>query len=246
MYIFVVKTISYKMATINFRGKTNPLTDLEIYYGFTNNISNIISIFYREERIPFENTINKTYGVNFINNITSIDDIYNISFMRLIDMFQRKKFIVCDEKVCYTKDGYTHTPLECTISSFFKSIGKIVFKELKRDNDRRIDDIVYDEPYEKMEEEDVDNDNNVNEPIDEDIDTNTRIKDSILVWRIIETMKDPCKTILGETLTKELSGKNDSDIAMELGYKGADIVKSNRTKCKQKFQTTFIKERDKF
>ena len=81
------------MAVIPFNSKFKKYTDIEICNGFMSSDTGIMTKFYRECRIPFEKVIRSTYGRDSINNVMTIDDIYSVSFTRLIDRFQRKFFV---------------------------------------------------------------------------------------------------------------------------------------------------------
>ena len=122
------------MAIISFKGKSNKLTDLEIYNGVISGNTGVMSRFYREQRIPFEQSIVSVYGTSYIGKVITVDDIYSISFTRLLDMFQRKSFAIDGEKILYKKRGAEdYSPLSGSIANFLNSIGKNVYKEIIRD-----------------------------------------------------------------------------------------------------------------
>ena len=230
------------MAVIPFNSKFKKYTDIEICNGFMSSDTGIMTKFYRECRIPFEKVIRSTYGRDSINNVMTIDDIYSVSFTRLIDRFQRKFFVIEEDKILYKGSDEGYRPLSSSIANFLYSIGKNVFKEMARAEEGKIES----EPVTKLPVPPGDDeDETINgEPEDDCAETmNGEIKDTILVWRIVDNMKEPCKTILDQSLTKHLSGKTDYDVAVELGYKSAEIVKSNRTRCKQKLKQVFLEQK---
>lgn len=231
------------MAVIPFNSKFKKYTDIEICNGFMSSDTGIMTKFYRECRIPFEKAIKSTYGRNSINNVLTIDDIYSVSFTRLIDIFQRKLFAIDNDKILYRRGANEYTPLSGTIANFLNSIGKNVFREMARTEESKIESnlekIIPSSPTNEDDDETLSGD-----PVDDCAETMTgEVKDTILVWRIVDNMKEPCKTILDQSLTKHLSGKTDDDVAVELGYKSAEIVKSNRTRCKQKFKQVFLEQK---
>ena len=230
------------MAVIPFNSKFKRNKDIEICNGVMSKDTGIMTKFYRECRIPFEKAIRSTYGRDSINNVMTIDDIYSVSFTRLIDRFQRKFFVIEEDKILYKGSDEGYRPLSSSIANFLNSIGKNVFKEMARAEEGKIES----EPVIKLRvPPEDDEDETINgEPVDDCAETMTgEVKDTILVWRIVDNMKEPCKTILDQSLTKHLSGKTDDDVAVELGYKSAEIVKSNRTRCKQKFKQVFLEQK---
>jgi hypothetical protein len=231
------------MAVIPFNSKFKKKKDIEICNGFMSNDTGIMTKFYRECRIPFEKAIRSTYGRDSINNVMTIDDIYSVSFTRLIDRFQRKFFVIEEDKILYKGSDEGYRPLSSSIANFLNSIGKNVFREMARTEESKIESnlekIIPSSPTNEDDDETLSGD-----PVDDCAETMTgEVKDTILVWRIVDNMKEPCKTILDQSLTKHLSGKTDDDVAVELGYKSAEIVKSNRTRCKQKFKQVFLEQK---
>lgn len=236
-------------------GVSLKLKDSEICQGVIENNQRVMTQFYREQRIPFENAIRSKFGVNSINDFVTMDDIYHTSFTRLYQMFLKKQFIVDNDNVLYRSTGKEYSPLSGSIGNFLNSIGKNVFLEMKRIERKFHDNIGAEDEKNAGEggdeqlrslpgEESTFGEQDGGEKsdiIDEDPEiVNEKELDAILVWRVVKQMKEPCNSILDAFLTKNITKKKDSDIAMELGFKNSDVVKSQRTRCYKKFESAFI------
>lgn len=183
-----------------------------------------------------------------------LDDLYQTSCMKLYNMIIGGRMFVNGNKIYVVGRDGSVNPMTASLKTFLTSIGKLTLKEFERGEKRyvgfdTIERTLHNDPDYECSDElynqsisasslgvEASVELSINPFADDE-------KKDALVRSIVNNMESPCKEIFTFTYFREDGKKmKGDDIAKQMGYSSADVVKNQRTRCKKKFQQKFEAE----
>ena len=191
-------------------------------------------------------------GNEFVYNITK-SDLENLKD-KLYNMIIGGRMFVNGNKIYVVGRDGSVNPMTASLKTFLTSIGKLTLKEFERGEKRyvgfdTIERTLHNDPDYECSDElynqsisasslgvEASVELSINPFADDE-------KKDALVRSIVNNMESPCKEIFTFTYFRENGKKmKGDDIAKQMGYSSADVVKNQRTRCKKKFQQKFEAE----
>lgn len=224
--------------------------------------------YFYERTLPiFVSSIVKSIKLDegFVREFIYDNSVFEISYMRLLDIIQKKNLIVRKKEVFYIKQSGEESKVE-SLEKMIVSIGVNVFREIKHTEDavHGMHKETESELADRLEAETIlgiessgkrkwvvsggktgddadiigDDDSYTDNPdtFAEAAEPKKVVYDKI-VWEIINEMKSPCLEIFEETFSKDVTNSDDKKIAKKLGYKNSESLKNQRSRCIKKFET---------
>lgn len=186
-----------------------------------------IILYREEERIGFSRMRSKETGMY-------LDDLYQMSTMRLYEMVCMGLMKVSGVDILYTNKYSETKPLTCSLFTFLKKIGENVFREMLRAN-AHSGEIDLDDMLHSLENKD--DECCPDAFFDEDDGEYLMV---VIAKVVMSRMTEVCRKIFTKLYYTEDKNKvKGSEIYAELGYSSPSAFRNQKARCVEKFKQAF-------
>lgn len=207
---------------------------------------------YEKYRAMFYSYFNNMFSVEksdnhkkyrFMNGDFYLDDMYQISCLKLYNQIITGKIFVQDNKIHIINKKGNVNILSAKLGTYLTSIGELTFKEIQRGECRYVDF----DPFENIFQDDsfINPTTTHVDPM-YDLSTDPYFDDEnkfAIVRQIVEEMASPCKEIFTYTYFSEDGKKmKGEEVALKMGYASADVVKNQKARCHKKFKVKYTEK----
>ena len=180
-----------------------------------------------EEKMGFEK-------MKFKDGDMYLDDLYQISTMRLYQIISMGRMKVSGRDILYINKKSETNPLTCSLFTFLKKIGENVLKEMHKAN-ADSGSIDFDAMLRTLDDKDDECCPDIF--IDDDEEEDRKVA---IVKKLIPMMTETCRKIFTALYyTDEEKKVKGVNIFAELGYSSAAAYRNQKSRCVEKFKAAF-------
>lgn len=241
--------MSFVLHVVTLHSNTHKAMDNQVDLIFVERLSRgdnkVFTAFYQKCRTPFFKHFiifckeEETSGFNkmkFKDGDMYLDDLYQMSTMRLYEIVSMGRMRASDGNIFYTNRYSVTKPLTCSLFTFLKKIGENVLKEMYKEN---ADSGSIDIETVLRTIDEKDDDGCPDDFIDEDEEENRKLA---IVKKLIPKMTEVCRKIFTALYYTEDEKKvKGVDVYAALGYRSLAAYRNQKSRCVEKFKQAFNK-----